>query len=150
MLAPPKDWPFAFGRGRAHPDGFSVLVEERLVVEIPLQEAELPELIGDVLADIGHRAVRADDDLFLVLLVLELHHPAAGVGAVGHVVDRLFLLQQGVGPLPELEAQDAALAGEDVVGGADPLHRRQVGAEDAARDVAGQGGLGIAGRARLL
>ena len=40
-------------------------------MEVLAEQAELPELIGDVLADVGHRAVRAHDDLLaLIGLVL--------------------------------------------------------------------------------
>ncbi len=53
---------------------------ERLVVEVPAEEAEFPHLVGDILADIGHRAVAPDDDFFPVLLVLHFmtQQPALG------------------------------------------------------------------------
>ena len=39
-------------------------VVEDPVVKVTAQQSEFPELVRDVLADIGDRAVRADDDLF--------------------------------------------------------------------------------------
>ncbi len=37
--------------------------EERLVAEVAAEQAELPEVVGDVFADVGDGAVGADDDL---------------------------------------------------------------------------------------
>ncbi len=47
------------------------------VVEILAEQAELPELVGDVLADVGHRAVGTHDDL--AFFGKAGHDPAAGV-----------------------------------------------------------------------
>jgi hypothetical protein len=38
--------------------------EERLVAEVATEQAELPEVVGDVFADVGDGAVGADDDLW--------------------------------------------------------------------------------------
>ena len=56
--------PLSLGR-RSYPDIARLL--EMAVAEVPVEQAELPELVGDVLAGVGHRAVRADDDLVLVI-----------------------------------------------------------------------------------
>ncbi|MNG42108.1 hypothetical protein D3C84_1317590 [compost metagenome] len=36
---------------------------EQMVVEVPAEQSELPKLIGDIFADVGHGAVRANDHL---------------------------------------------------------------------------------------
>ena len=45
---------------------------ERLVAEVFAQQAELPQVISDVLAHVRDRAVRAHDDLDVLAFVLEL------------------------------------------------------------------------------
>ena len=80
------------------------------VAEVAAEQAELPELVGDVLADVGHRAVRADDHLVGVLEAGELlglrqrHHPAAGVLPLFLQVDGAALLQPAEGLLEEVRA----------------------------------------------
>ena len=96
------DWPLsAVGRrvaaGRRPERAAGVLVTEQAVAEVLAQEPELPELLGDVLAPIGHRPVRTNDDLeprvegvggvvrdVLVFgqAFVDRHHPAAGQQAV--------------------------------------------------------------------
>jgi hypothetical protein len=106
------------------------------VVEVAVELAQLPQLVRDVLARVGHGAVRADDDLVLVLRVgLHREDPAAGVLAFALQADRSRRLQQLEGALPEMQPQDVALAREQVVADAEPLHRRQVAVHDAGRDV---------------
>ena len=113
----------------------------------------LPELVGDVLAHIGDGAVGTDNDLvFLVSriaggsrgtgLALQAvfsgsHHPASPVPSVGFVVDRLGVLQTLEGMTPEVEVEDVALLGEQVVGNADAAHGGQVAADNGSGNVAG-------------
>src|SRR3989454_10727917 len=40
------------------------LLSEEAVPEIASEQAEFPELVGDVFADVGDDAVRSDDDFF--------------------------------------------------------------------------------------
>ncbi len=62
---------------------------ELAIVEVASEQTELPELIGEVFADVGHDTVRTDDHLLAALLcvpcvrllslrplLLDLHHPA--------------------------------------------------------------------------
>ena len=49
------------------------------IVEILAQQAEFPKLIGDVLADVGHGAVRAHDDLAVFSPSSELLKADAGI-----------------------------------------------------------------------
>src|SRR5687767_10854407 len=49
----------------------SLLLPEA-VAEVEPEKAELPELVGDVLAHVGHRAVGADDDFVRILQAGEL------------------------------------------------------------------------------
>ena len=86
------------------------LLRPEAVAEVAAEQAELPELVGDVLADVGHRAVRADDHLVGVLEAGELlglrqrHHPAAGVLPLGLEVHGAALLEAGEGLLEEVAA----------------------------------------------
>src|SRR6188474_2822216 len=51
--------------GRRRPQHASIwTVAEWLVMKVSAEQAKLPELIGDVFADVGHRSVGTDDDLF--------------------------------------------------------------------------------------
>ena len=57
----------------------SAYVCQRPVVEILAQQAEFPELIRDVLADVGDRAVRAHDHLAVFRFVVGREKAAAGI-----------------------------------------------------------------------
>ncbi len=119
------------------------LATERLVGEVGVEQAEFPQLVGDVLADVGHRAVAADDDLFRLLEVLEAlprerHHPAALAVSRSHELDRPRLFQQLERPFPEMVGQDGALPGEQVVAHPDAGHRVEMTVDDAPRHVRGQ------------
>ena len=114
------------------------------VAEVAVELPELPQLVGDVLAGVGHRAVRADDDLVLVDagLVALAHgqHPAARALALRLQADRALLLQELEGAVPEVEPQDVALVGEEVVADAEPRHRGEVAVHDPPRHVLGETG----------
>ena len=81
---------------------------QRLVVEILAEQAELPELIGDVLADVGDGAVRAHDDLVVLVTRRRSENAAAGITQQPlflpsvSKIDRLALLQQLERRRPEL------------------------------------------------
>ena len=108
-----------------------IAVGRRLILEVGRKEAQLPELVGDVLPGIRHGAVRADEDLVGVLHPLEIgrafeaHHPAARVLPFGLHLGRVHLLQKLERGRPEPAAEDVALAREEVVGDADPPHRQR-------------------------
>src|SRR4029077_5931833 len=59
--------------------------------------------------------------------------PAAEVLPLGLQVHGAALLQAGEGLLEEVEPQDVALAGEQVVGDVDPPHGAEVAGDDPAR-----------------
>ncbi len=54
------------GDVRRYPEGPVAVDSEWLIIEIPAEEAEFPELVGDVLPDVGDRSVGPDDDLLPV------------------------------------------------------------------------------------
>ena len=64
--------------------------------------------------------------------------PAAGVLALGLQADRARLLQQLERAVPEVQAQDVALVGEQVVADAEALHGGEVAVHDARGHVRGQ------------
>src|SRR6266851_9296095 len=99
---------------RGRPERLPVgLLGEAAVPEVVTEEAELPELIGDVLAHVRHDAVGPDDDLFAGLFVLfsspflfDSHDPAASEPSLGLEEDGAVRLQDVEGAGPELQAQD--------------------------------------------
>ena len=121
--------------GAGVPVGF-----EPLVVEVHAEQAELPELVGDVLGRVGHRSVRAHEDLVRLLHSGELfglreaQDPAAGVLALRLEDHRARSLEELERARPETPAQDVALAREQVVRDPEPSHRRQVRRGDRLRD----------------
>ncbi|OQC39426.1 MAG: hypothetical protein BWX64_01631 [Acidobacteria bacterium ADurb.Bin051] len=121
------------------------------VGELLAEQPELPELVGDVLAHVGDRAVGADDHLVGIFEPGELgdvgerHDPAAGVLAVCFQAHGAALPELLEGVIEEVEAEDVALAGEQVVADAEPRHRAEVAPHDPAGDQ--PGGLGPLARA---
>ena len=82
--------------------------EELLVAEVLAQQAELPQMIGNVFANIGDRAVGADDDLRVLIQIAfnhirtgARHHPAALVFAFILKVENALQLQLLESSLPE-------------------------------------------------
>ena len=66
--------------GRRRPERPAVgLRREAAIAEIAAEQAELPELVGDVLADVGDDAVRADDDFLARFVVVWLARRPVGV-----------------------------------------------------------------------
>ena len=123
------------------------------VLEVAAEQAELPELVGDVLADVGHRAVGADDHLVGILKALELlavgqrHDPAAGVLAALFEPDGAGRLQLFEGRDEEIETEDLALVGKEVVVDADARHRGEMPRDDPPGDQ--PAGLGPAALSRF-
>ena len=64
--------------------------------------------------------------------------PAALVLALGLQADGSALLQELEGAVPEVQAQDVALVGEQVVADAQPLHGQEVAVHDAAGHEGGE------------
>src|SRR5271154_2142056 len=106
------------------PDGFAGgRVRPLLIVEVLAEQAEFPELIGDVFADVGHRTVRTDDDFGLVVFigvffvfggaaVIPGHDPTAFILAGVDELNRAAGFQLFEGGVPEVEMQDFTFAGE--------------------------------------
>ena len=123
------------------------------------EQSGLPELVGHVLADVDHGAVRSDDDLLarfgIVLFAFGgrpdarraessmLHHPAAGVLAVVLQVDRAGLLQHLERARPELQPQDVAFPRQQLVVDVEPRHRLQMRAHDGIGNERGEARRGI-------
>ncbi len=124
-------------------------MEETAVAEVATELAELPEMIGDVLADVADGAVRAHDDLLVFVGEFGFglrggrrtaHHPTSGVLAVIlFIEDALFdhLLE---GEIPEMQAQDFAFARQEVVLDVEPLHGFEMATENRRRDGFGEFG----------
>ena len=137
--------------GRAGPQRVAVWIPvESQVSEIAAQQSEFPKLIGDVFAHIGDRAVGAHDHfgrvvglgriafraaafgavLYGVFFALEVHHPASGIFPRSRQMNGAAHFQLLKGGLPELQVQDFALARQQVILHAEPLHGAQMAAHD--------------------
>ena len=104
-------------------------------MEVLVEQSEFPELVGDVLADIGDCAVGSHDDLVVVVaLGIDPHHPAAFVLAFGLKEDRVAGLELFERVVPELQMQDVAFARKQIVADADALHRGEMAVDDRHRD----------------
>src|SRR6266850_669867 len=81
--------------GCCYPGRMSIDVgAEGFVVKIEPQLSQLPKLIGDVLAGVGHRAIRTHNDLVRFMFIsarvrFEWHHPATAVSSLGLEVDHV-------------------------------------------------------------
>ena len=130
-------------------------VGEAAIQEVAAEQAELPELVGDVFADVGDDAVRSHDDFFSRISTLrpslarlaarrrrrrrfaaflDAHDPAAGQASFGLQKHGALRLQNLERVRPELQPEDVAFEGEQVVADIQPLHRRQMRADDAIDD----------------
>ena len=122
-----------------------IRVEVKLAIsEVATQQAELPQVIGDVLAHIAHSAIGADNNLLVFFRDLALlyalcvslccpcgfrlgcprapHHPAAFVLSFGLVKKHTTIFEFGEGRVPEVQPQDFALARQEVVFDVEPVH----------------------------
>ena len=129
------------------------LVAVRTVAEILAEQAEFPELVGDVLPDVGHCPIGPDNHLRPrlcvrvragVLVGVDRHHPAAGLLAGRLERDGPGGLEHVERRRPEIELQDVAFPAEQVVFDVEAIHRRQMQADDAVGDKAGDLGVGVA------
>ena len=134
-------------RGRRPQRARIRLRREEAVAEVETKQPELPELIREILADVGDDAVRTDDHLLRCSgrrprssrrlapsAFLDPHHPAAGELALGLQEHRALRLERLEQVRPELQPQDVALVGEQVVADVQPRHRLEMGAHDAVDD----------------
>ncbi len=109
---------------------------ETLVVEVDAEEAEFPELVGNVFAGVGDGAVGAHENLVWFLEareplgLRELQDPTAGMAALGLQRDRPGFSEHFEGPPPEILAEDVAFPGHQVVSDADAPHRGQMSGGD--------------------
>ncbi len=71
-------------------------------------------------------------------VVVDLHHPAAGVLPFGLQEDRAGLLQHVERARPELEAEDVAFPRQQLVVDVEARHRLQVGADHGVGDERGE------------
>ena len=145
-----------------HHDPMAVRIGvEGTIEKIHAQQSQLPKLIGDVLADIGDGAIGADNDLVLLVPriagrgrgrglapragVCGSHDPAPLVPSLGLVVDCPGLFQEVEGVTPEIEVEDVALLGKEVVGNANATHGGQMTPDNGSGNVAGDvGGFSLA------
>ena len=114
---------------------------ESPVGKIAAQQPEFPELIGNIFAHIGDRAIRPHDHLgrvvrfssrntlvvfAAVVARLEIHHPAAGIFSRAREVNRPALFQLLKCGLPEFQVQDFALSRQQIILHPEPLHGTQM------------------------
>ncbi len=124
--------------------------EEGLVAEVVAEQAELPEVIGDVFADVGDGAVGADDDLGVFVWSSPFsactaragarHDPAAFVLAFVFEVEHAGFLELLEGRFPEFEVQNFALARQEVVLDVEAKHGFKMAAQDGGGDEVGDFG----------
>ena len=159
----------AFAAGRARRPERSVRPRrEHAIVEILPEQPELPELVGDVLADVGDDAVRSDDDLLALFSSssseLGSWDLGFGIWALGFAsrsswigitqqpasrpsvlqVDRALRLEHLERLRPELQPQDVALPRQQVVVDVHPRHRLQMASDDPVGDEGGDLGVLVA------
>ena len=129
-------------------------------MEVLAEQPELPELVGHVLADVGHRAVGSHDDFLARLdarldpslscrtvdvrgrfldigrsrVVVYSHDPTALEASLGLHEDRARLLEELERVRPEVELEDVAFPREQVVGDVHPPHCLEMAADDAVGD----------------
>ena len=121
-----------------------VVGRELAEVERAVEQAELPELVGDVLAGVRDRAVGADQDLVRLVhplelgALVELHHPAVFVFAFRLLNDGAAGFEQLERAVPEMERDDVALFRQQVVRDAEAEHRGDVALHDGAGDRRGE------------
>src|ERR1035438_4221548 len=99
------------------------------VIEILAKQSEFPELIGNVLADVGDGPVGSNNYFAVLGVFVRLlfegagrHHPTAFVFALRFEINGLALLELLKSRFPKLEMQDFALARQHVVVYAEAVH----------------------------
>ncbi len=110
---------------------------EAAVREIAVDPVELPEMVGNVLAGVGHQPVALDEDLVggkVVVVggrvgIFSPHDPASGVFPPGFEVNRSRGLHHLEGVRPEVALEHFAFPWHDVVGDPEPVHRSKQGFE---------------------
>ena len=122
---------------------------EFFVIKIFFEQAELPQVIGDVFADVSHGPVRAHDDLGFFVgnrrLKIESraaripcrrsrHHPAAFVLALGFQVKHLPFDHELARRVPEVQGKNLGFARQEIVLDAEALHGFEMAAQDRGGD----------------
>src|SRR5579864_3849152 len=105
-------------------------------MEILAEQAEFPELISNVLANVRDRAVGANDDFRVVIIVRgwlcsfifrgQMHDPAARVFSGGGFVNRAALDQFLKRRIPEFQMEDFAFARKKIVFDPEAIHGAEV------------------------
>ena len=156
-----EEWVRGFAVDGGDPAGVRWVLVEFCVAEVFAgEEAELPEVVGDVFADVGDGAVGADDDFGVFIGEVGVgslfgdgcfsscsaHDPAVFILAGGLFIEDAFFDHERAGCVPEVEGEDFAFAGEEVVLDAEALHGFEMATEDGSGDEVGYfGGFVIAG-----
>src|SRR5262245_36071705 len=85
-------------------DPYVLFFVEQLVVKILIEQADLPKLISDILADIRYCAVRSNNDFVVfVPLGIEAHDPATCVLAFLLIENRIPFSKQPACMVPKLQ-----------------------------------------------
>ena len=132
--------------GRRRPQDVAIgLRRETVIAKVATEQAELPELVRNVFADVGDDAVGADDHFFARFLIclagspaasplFDSHHPAAGQPAFGLQKHRALRFQDVERVRPEFQPEDVALVREQVVSDVQTRHRLQMRPHDPVDD----------------
>src|SRR5689334_9106525 len=122
-----------------------------LIAEVAPQQAKLPQMVGNVLADIGNSIVGTDNHLGVFIWTLgsrsvllfvrgwlfygfrrrsSLHHPAAFVLALSFKIEHALLLELRKSRLPEMQMENFAFLRQEVVLNPKALHGLQMPMDD--------------------
>src|SRR5579864_4026127 len=116
-----------FARFSRHPDLMAVgIAIETAVAEVAAQQAKLPQVISNVLTDVGYCVVGTDDDLGVLIRALRLsflsrfasgaaHDPATFVLPFRLQIKDALLLKLLESKLPEMQMKDLAFLGQKIV-----------------------------------
>ena len=133
------------------------IVKELLVAEVAAQQAELPQVVGNVLANVAHGAIRPHNDFGVFVgtawprpsgasvcasrcyiafgrSARTGHHPAALVLALSLEVEHALVFELLKGQVPEMQAQNFALARQEVVLDVEAVHGFQMPPQNRRRD----------------
>src|SRR5919197_5010655 len=122
---------------------------ELAIAKVAAEQPKLPEMISDVLADVTDSSIGSNDD-FLVFLsefggrrgrinAGAPHDPAAFVLPLSLIKQHATRFELLEGCIPEMQVQDLALAGEEVIFNSEAIHRLQMTAQNGHRDEVSDG-----------
>ena len=121
-------------------------MKPRVAKVLARQQPELPQMVRNVLANVGDRAIRAHDHLGVLIRQTRIlhrdllrrarppHHQAALVLPRRLLIQHAALHHQRARRVPEVQAENLALARQKIVLDPKPLHRLQMPPQHGGRD----------------